>query len=154
MLAFEDVPRLRVVKGLGIPLDDGEVLAIVLRVATHTLFARAWVEVISSVQSLSIDKAGSDLCMTIETLEVRLACTQLMTSGAVGGAVQRLMRTGKRARRYLSCDGTSKKQNCATDDLQNQATFAWCVCHVGSTQCLLKLQSITVSLLGRKIQEV
>jgi len=55
VLPFENISRLLMIECLRIPLDDGEVLTVVLRVATDALFARARVEVISSVQSLSID---------------------------------------------------------------------------------------------------
>lgn len=153
VVAFEDISRLPMVKCLWIPLDDGEGLAVVLGVATHALFARVWVEVIGGVQSLSIDKTGSDLGVAIQTLEVGLACSEPVTSGAVRGAVQRLMRTGKRARRDLRRRGANEKQKCTCNDLKDQATFAWS-CHLKSAALFAGTQSIPASLGVRKVQEV
>ena len=68
--------------------------------------------------------------MTIETLEVGFTCTQPVASGAVSGAVQRLMRTGKSARRDLSCCRANEKK-CTRNDLEDQATFTW-FCHLRS----------------------
>ena len=119
VLAFEYVSRLLVVESLGIPFDDGEVLAVVLRVAAHALLARSRSDLIGSVQPLSIGQASGDLGVAIQAFEVGLTRTQLMASGAVGSAVQRLMRMGKRAGRNLRCRRNSEKQNRARNNLQH-----------------------------------
>lgn len=100
MLSFQRVPGLLVIKRPRIPLDQREVLAVVLRVAARALLARTGRDVISGVEALSIRHSGCDLAMTVKTFELRLA-SQLMASGAISRSIQGLVRPGKRARRDL-----------------------------------------------------
>jgi len=136
VLAFQYVSRLLVIEGLGIPLHNREVLAVVLRVAAHALFAGAWGEVIRGVQTLPIDQASGDLGVAIQALEAGFPGPQPMARGAVRGAVQGLMGAGKGARRNLCRRRKGKKQERTCNDLQHQVTLAWYVRHERSDATL------------------
>ena len=91
VLAFEQVSRFLVIEGFDVPLDEREVLAIVLGVAACALLAGTGGNVVGGVQALVGGKPGRNLGMTVQTLESCLPA-ELVATGAVRGAVEGLMR--------------------------------------------------------------
>ena len=92
MLAFEHISSFLMVKRLGIPLDQREILPIMFRVAAGTFLARAWGKVVCGVQALVGFQAAGDLSVALQALKSGLA-TKFVTTGAIGGPIQRLMRS-------------------------------------------------------------
>ena len=101
MLTFEQISGLLVVEVLGIPLDQGEVFTIVLRVAASALLAGARRNVVGGVQPLAGGKPGADFGVTFQTFPGRLS-TELVATGAICRSVQRLMGLRERSGRDLS----------------------------------------------------
>lgn len=103
VFSFQQVPSFFVIERLRVPLDEREIFAIVLGVASRALLTRTGWNVIGRVQTAVRGKPSSDFRMTLETLQCSLPA-KLMATGAIRGSVQRLVRTRKRARRDLgSC---------------------------------------------------
>ena len=100
MLAFENVTGELVIEGLGVPLDERKILTVVFGVAAGALIAGALRNVVGSVKSLARGETGRNFSVAVETLQ-RGRGTELVTSGAVGGAAKRLMRPRKRTGRNL-----------------------------------------------------
>ena len=93
VLAFQDVPGFFVVKGLCIPLDQGEIFAIVLGVAPGALLAGAGRDVVGRMQTLVSLKAAGNLGVAFQTFQGCLAA-EFMTTGAISRSIQGLMRAG------------------------------------------------------------
>ncbi len=91
VLAFQQVSRFFVIEGFDVPLDQREILAVVLGVAAGAFLAGTGGNVIGGVQTPVGGKPGRDLGVTVQTLQRRLPA-ELVATGAVGGAVQRLVR--------------------------------------------------------------
>lgn len=100
VLAFKQVSGFLVVESLGVPLDKGEVFAIVFGVATGALLTGSRRNVIGRVEPLTSRNAVGDFGVTFHAFEGRLAA-KLVTAGAVGRSIQRLVRPRQRAGRYL-----------------------------------------------------
>jgi len=101
VLAFEQVAGFSVVKGLGVPLDQGKVFPVMLGVAACALLAGAGRNVIGGVQAFAGGEPGGYLAVTLQTFQSRLP-TELVATCAVRGSVQRLVRSRQRAGRNLS----------------------------------------------------
>jgi len=101
VLPFERVSGLLVVKRVGIPLDDGEVLSVVIGVALHAALAGSLFQTIGSVQTLMGIEARRDLRVAFQASEGGLTGRKLVTRGAVRRAVQRLVSARQRSRRNL-----------------------------------------------------
>lgn len=101
VLALEQVAGVFMIEGLGIPLDQREGFAVVLRVAAGALLAGTGWNVVGGVQSLASRNPGRDLGVTVQALQCRLAA-ELVATGAVGGSIQRLVRAREGSGRNLS----------------------------------------------------
>ena len=73
MLAFERVSRLFVVERFRIPLDEREVLAVVLGVAAAAVLARSRRKMIGGVQALAFRQALGDFSVAIQAFECCLS---------------------------------------------------------------------------------
>src|SRR5205085_12356715 len=102
VFAFRTVSRELVIEGLRVPLDEREALAVVIGVAAYAILAGSRLQVVGSVQTLSRRKPGGDLAMTIQATKCRLTGSQFVTTGAVGGSIQRFVSLRKRAGRNLA----------------------------------------------------
>lgn len=93
MLALQVITSFAVVEtsGSGRPLDDFEILAIVLGVAASALLAGVSFQVVRGVQAVSSSDPGGDLGMAFEALQSARSA-QFVAGSAIGGAVQRSMR--------------------------------------------------------------
>ena len=109
VLAFEGVPSFLVIEGLDIPLDQREVLAIVLRVAARAFLTGTGGNVVSSVQAFVGGEPSCDLGMAIEALEGRLP-PEFVATGAVGSAVERLVRPRQWPGRNLGRGGRHRRK--------------------------------------------
>ena len=102
MFALQYVSGLLVVERFDIPLDQGEIFAVVFRVAACALLARAAGNVINRVQSLAGIESRGNFGMAIQTLQRRLP-TELVAGGAVRRSIERFVRPRQRSRRDLRC---------------------------------------------------
>ena len=93
VLAFQHVSGFFVVESLSIPLDEGKILAVVFGMAAGALLAGALGDVVGSVESLTGRKASRNFGVATQAFKSCLT-TKLMTGGAVGRSVQRLVRSG------------------------------------------------------------
>jgi hypothetical protein len=91
VLAFEHVARFLMIEGLDIPLDQREVLAIVLRVAARALLAGVGRNVVGGVQAFVGGKPCRNLGMTVQTFQSRLPA-KLVAAGTSCGTVEGLVR--------------------------------------------------------------
>ena len=91
VFAFENIAGKLVIEGLRVPLDERKILTVVFGVAAGTLIARALRNVVSSVEPFARSKTGCNFSVAVEAPQ-RGSGTKLVTSGAVGGAVKRLVR--------------------------------------------------------------
>ena len=101
-----------------VPLDDGEIQAVVIGVTLGAFLAGTGPDAIRRMQAPVSRKAGSNLGMAVEALECGLASTQFVTSGAVRSPIEFLMGAGQRPGRDLGNGGG--RQN---GDRQNQDEF-------------------------------
>ena len=92
VLAFQDIPGFFVVEGLGVPLDEGKVFAIVVGVAASTFLARAGGDVIGCVKSPMRFEPARNFRMAFQALEGCLAA-ELVAGYTVGRSVQGLVGT-------------------------------------------------------------
>ena len=60
VFAFENVTGLAMIEGLGVPLDERKIFAVVLRVAARALFTRIRRDIVSGMQSVVCTEAGGD----------------------------------------------------------------------------------------------
>jgi len=104
VLAIEHITGLRVVKPLrrGVPMDHVEVLAVVIRMAFDACRAGRSGQRIGGVQAMVAVHFGGDLAMTLRAAERRGSRGDGVALGAVGGAVEALMRPCQRTRRDLT----------------------------------------------------
>lgn len=105
VFSFQCVTGQLVIEGLGIPLDQRKVLAVVIGVAARTLLTGTGLDVVGGMQAFVGTDTGSYLGVAVETLERWLSCRQPMTGRAIRSSVKRLMRTGQRSGRNLSVCG-------------------------------------------------
>lgn len=111
MFALEPVAGLGVIEGLEIPLDERKILPVVLRVALCAFQTRPSLDVVGGVQPSSHRNAPRDFSVTIQTLECGLSGRELVAGGALGHAINGLVRARKRARGDLGCNGIQGPQN-------------------------------------------
>ena len=104
VFSLKQVSGFLVVEGLDVPLDQGEVFAVVLGVAAGALLARSGREIVGCVQPLMGRKPRCDLGVTLQTLKSSLP-SKLVTARAVCGSVERLVGPGKRSGRNLGEHG-------------------------------------------------
>lgn len=100
MFTCQGVSRLLVIERFGVPLDKGKIFAVMIRVATRALLAGPRLDIIGSVQASVGRYSAGNLRMAVHAPE-RGCSAQFVTGGAVGGSIEKLMRTGQRARRNL-----------------------------------------------------
>jgi len=97
VLSFQDVARLFMIEGLGVPFDDGEVNAVVVGVALRAALAGAGRETVGEVQALVSRETRRDLGMTFQAFERGLSACQLVAGDTVRSAFKIFMRTSERA---------------------------------------------------------
>lgn len=107
VLAFEKISSLLVVKGLDVPLDDGEVFAVMLGMTARAFLTGAWRKVVARVQPSVCREPSCNFGVAFQTFQGRLPA-KLVATGAVCGSVERLVRAGEGAGRNLS-GGHSRK---------------------------------------------
>ena len=100
MFPFENVAGQVVVKGLGIPFDQGKIFTVMLGVAFGTGIVVALGQFVSGMQTLARAEAARDFRVTAKTLE-RGGGTEPVAVGAVQCSVERFVCAGKRTRRNL-----------------------------------------------------
>ena len=86
---------------LAVKFSEGELPPVVFRVAMgaiHLGFGRA---IGAGVIANMLFDAATDFCVTVQTLQAATSQAEIVTSGAFGGAFQRLVRTRERAGRDL-----------------------------------------------------
>ena len=91
VLALKQISGFFVVEGLDIPLDEGEVLAVVIGVAASALLAGTGRYVVGRVKTLVRGNAAADFGVAFHAFEGCLAA-KLVTAHTVGGSIQRLVR--------------------------------------------------------------
>lgn len=96
VLSFQQITGLFVIESLCVPLDQREILAIVLGVAAGAFLARSRRNVVSGVQSPMRRNACAYLRVATDALQCSLAA-ELVATGAVCGSIQRLVRPRKRS---------------------------------------------------------
>ena len=87
VLAFEHIAGFFMIERLGIPLDEGEIGAVVFGVAARALLAGAGRDVVAGMQPLVSLEAAGDFRVALQALEGRLAA-ELVTVHAVGRSVE------------------------------------------------------------------
>ena len=111
MFTLELVAGLRVIESFEVPLDEGEIFSVVLRVALRAFLARTRLDIEGGVQPSSHRNAPRNFTMTIQTLECGFPGRELVAGGALGQAIDGLVRAGKRPGRDLGCDGIRGPQD-------------------------------------------
>ena len=101
VFALEQVARFFVSEFIGIPFNKREVHPVVIGVTAHALLAGAGGYVIGGVQSALGGDARADVRVAADAAELGLSASDLVAVGAVGGAVERLVRAGQRSGRDL-----------------------------------------------------
>lgn len=118
VLSVQQVAGLLMVEILRVPLDDGEIQAVVIGVALGAFLAGTGADAIRRMQAVVSRETRSNLGMAVETPEGGLASTQFVTCGAVRSPVEFLMGAGQGPRRDLG-NGCGRQNS----DSQNQDEF-------------------------------
>ena len=100
VLAFQLESGEGMVEGFRVPLNQGEIFAVVVGVASRTSLARSWLGAVRRVQALVRGDARGDLGMAVQTLEYALA-SESVAGRAICRAVQGLVRARQLPRRNL-----------------------------------------------------
>ena len=108
VFSLQEVARLLMVELLRVPLDDGEIQAVMIGVALGAFLAGTGPDAVRGMQAPVSREAGSNLGMAVEAPEGGLAATQFVTSGAARSPVQFLMGTGQGPGRDLG-NGCSRQ---------------------------------------------
>jgi len=101
MFAFQQVSGFFVIELVRIPLDQRKIFAVVIRVAAHAFLAGARGDVIGPVQPAFGGDSRTNIGVTADALELRLAAPDFMAIGAVHGPVEKLVLPRERAGRNL-----------------------------------------------------
>ena len=117
MLPFEGVARLLMIEGLGVPLDERKVEAVVIGVALRAFLAGARPDAKREVQAFVSRQVGGNFGVAIEALENRLAA-QLVAGRTASGAFKVLVSASKGAGRNLGASGSRQKSQ-ERQDLEN-----------------------------------
>ena len=108
MLALQQVSRFLVIESFDVPLDQREILTVVLRVTAGAFLAGAGGDVIGGVQASASCEPGRDFGVTVQTLQRGLA-SELVATATVRGPVQRLMWSREWSGRDLGRSGCQKQ---------------------------------------------
>lgn len=100
VLALKRVSSFFVIESFCVPLDQRKVFTIVFGMAAGALPAGAGRNVVSRMQSLAGIEPGGDFGVAVQTLE-RCLSPKLVTTGAVGRSIERLVRLREWPRRNL-----------------------------------------------------
>ena len=111
MFALEPVAGLGVIESLEVPLDEGEIFSVMLGVALRAFQTRTRLNIEGGVQPSSHRNAPRNFAVTIQTLECGLPGRELVTGGALGQAIDGLVRARKGAGRDLGCNGIRSPQD-------------------------------------------
>jgi hypothetical protein len=101
VFTLESPAGLTVIEGLEMPFCQSEIFPVVLGVASDAFEARTRLDVVRGVQSSSDSNAPRNFGVAIQTLEGGLSSREFVAGGAVGHAIDRPVRAGKRAGRNL-----------------------------------------------------
>ena len=112
VLSIQDVAGLGVVESLrrGIPMEHVEVFAIVVRVALDACRAHGASHGVSGVQPVVTVNLSGNLTVALGAAEGCGARGDHVALGAVGGAIQALMRPRQRAGRDLAAHGDGEQE--------------------------------------------
>ncbi len=88
VLPFQKIAGELVIERLRVPLDQREILAVVVGVAAGTFLARSRGEAVSGMQTFVSSDSRRDLRMTIEAAKFGLASGDLVATGAIRRTVQ------------------------------------------------------------------
>src|SRR5581483_9093022 len=101
--SIQRIPSLRMIETCGRrrPVDNREVLPVVIGVALHTRRTRAARLRIGGMQAFVLLQLGCDLAMALETLKRPRPYRCRMAARAVAGPAQRLVRARQRSGRNL-----------------------------------------------------
>jgi hypothetical protein len=80
-----------VVKGFNVPLNQREIFAVVFGVTAGAFLAGAGGNVVGSMQTFVRSKSVRNFIVAVETLQGRLPA-KFVTTGAIGGSIERLVR--------------------------------------------------------------
>ena len=97
VLAFQQIAGLFVIELIRVPLNKRKVHSVVIGVAADALLTGTRRYVIRTVQAALGGDARTDVGVAADAAELRLTAADLVTVGAVGGAVERLVRAGERS---------------------------------------------------------
>ncbi len=91
VLSLQPKAGLFVIKRFEIKLDQGKIASIVIGMTARTLLARSWLHAEGRMETAPRCYPLGDFAMTFEAFESRFAPAELVTTGALGSAVKRLM---------------------------------------------------------------
>ena len=100
VLALENVSGFVMIEGFCIPFNEGEILAVVFRVAAGALLTGPGRDVVGGMKPVMSIQAVGDFSVAFEALESSLAA-EFVTTRAVCGSIEGLVRPRERARRNL-----------------------------------------------------
>ena len=128
VLAFERISGLLMIESLEVPLDEREVLAVMVGVTACTLFAGSGLHAVGRVQAATSVEPPRDFSMAVKAAK-RRSSAQFVAGSAVRRPIQRLVGASQRARRNLRArlEKAKEKQRHANRNLQdNQSTQVDC----------------------------
>src|SRR5579862_1518006 len=143
VFALEQVARFFVIELIGVPFDKREVHAIVIGVAAYAFLAGTSGYVIGSVQSALGGDPRADVGVAADAAELRLTAADLVAVGAVGGAVECLVRAGQGAGRDLRRSMSGKKNK--NEEEENYAESG------GSCDCARRVRGETRHLVASNL---
>jgi len=100
VLALENVSGFVMIEGFCIPFNEGEIFAVVFRVAAGALLTGPGRDVVGGMKPVMSIQAVGDFSVAFEALESSLAA-EFVTTRAVCGSIEGLVRPRERARRNL-----------------------------------------------------
>lgn len=102
VLALENVSGFVMIKSFRVPLNEGEIFAVVFGVTAGALLTGSGRDVIGGMKPVVGVQAVGDFGVALEAFESSLTA-ELVTASTVGGSIQRLVRPREGPRRNLGC---------------------------------------------------
>lgn len=116
VFSFQRVSGLAMIERLDVPFDQRKIFAVVLGVAAGALAAGTRSDVIGGMQTFPRCDPRGNFGVALHALEFGFARAQPVTTGAVGGPAERLMRARERPRRDLRRCRHSQHQDSNAQD--------------------------------------
>ena len=143
VFALEQVARFFVIELIGVPFNKREIHAIVIGVTAYAFLAGTGGYVIGGVQSALGGDPRADVGVAADAAELRLTAADLVAVGAVGGAVECLVRAGQGAGRDLRGSMSGKKNK--NEEEENYAESG------GSCDCARRVRGETRHLVASNL---